>query len=61
MPARPVEGCHIRPGAKGRHHHQALAGPAGQEPAGGPGDGWPRHPPDRTVTSSTPLTLPEER
>lgn len=42
--ARSAEGQHLRPGAEGRRHHQALAGPAGQEPAGRSSHRCQRHP-----------------
>lgn len=49
---RPAEGQHLRPGAEGRHHHQTLAGSAGQKPAGGPSDRRPGHPAGPAVKNS---------
>lgn len=57
MSPRPAEGQHLRPGAEGRHHHQALARTAGQKPAGGPGDRRQRHPTRSTVTEGAGLCV----
>lgn len=52
---------HFCPSLEGRHHHQALAGPAGEEPAGGTGHRSQRHSSSSTVTSPPSLTFPTRR
>ena len=53
MSSRPAQRHHFCPGAERRHHHQALAGTAGQELAGGPGDRSKGHPLTTTVAPHT--------
>lgn len=50
VPPWPAQGHHFCPSLEGRHHHQALAGPAGEEPAGGTGHRSQRHSSSSTVT-----------
>lgn len=54
VPPRPAQRHHIRPGLEGRHHYQTLAGPTGEEPAGGSGHWSPGHPSPPTVTLPAP-------
>lgn len=58
--ARSAEGQHLRPGAQGRHHHQTLAGSAGEEPAGGPGDRRQRHPAGSAVIGTNGFALQDD-
>lgn len=51
VPPWPAERHHLCPGPKGRHHHQALAGPVGEEPAGGPSHRPQGNPPPHPVTT----------
>lgn len=50
VPPRPAQRHHLRPSPEGWHHHQALAGPAGEEPTRGAGHWSQGHPSPPTVT-----------
>lgn len=50
VPPWPAQRHHLCPGPEGRHHHQTLAGPAGEEPPGGSGHRCPGHPSTPAVT-----------
>lgn len=49
--ARSAQRQHLRPGPEGRHHHEAVAGAARQEPAGGTGHRRQRDPTRTTIIS----------
>lgn len=61
MSARSAEGQHLCPGAEGRHHHQTLAGSAGEEPAGGPGHRRQRHPAGSAVIGTNHFCLQDDQ
>lgn len=61
MSARSAEGQHLCPGAEGRHHHQTLAGSAGEEPAGGPGHRRQRHPAGSAVIGTNHFCLRDDQ
>lgn len=61
VPPWPAQRHHFCPSLEGRHHHQALAGPAGEEPAGGAGHRSQRHSSSSTVTPSPITHLPNSK
>lgn len=61
MPPRSAQRHHFCPSLEGRHHHQALAGPAGEEPAGGAGHRSQRHPSSSSMTSRLSSTFRTRR